>query len=194
MGDYLEDVCSVADRLDPRPVLIGHSAGGFLVQKYLEQRSAPAGVLLASTPPRGILRASMRIWVSHPWAAMRANTIGQSHEIFNTPRLAREHLFSPHTPDDIVESCAARVEPDSMRAVFLNQLFNLPDPKRITTPLLVLGAEDDGMISAGEIRATAHAYGTEAELFARMGHNMMVEPGWRDVAERIRRWLSSKGL
>lgn len=194
MGDYLEDVCSVADSLGRPPVLIGHSTGGFLVQKYLEERNAPAAVLIASTPPQGILRASMRIWVSHPWAAMRANTIGQSHEIFNTPRLARERLFSPHTPDDIVESCAARVEPDSMRAIFLDQVFKLPDPKRITAPILVLGAEDDGMISNEEVRATARTYGTEAELFPAMGHNMMVEPGWRDVAERIRGWLGSNGL
>jgi hypothetical protein len=40
---------------------------------------------------------------------MRANTFGESHEIFNTPRLARENLYSPFTPEDIVESGAARV-------------------------------------------------------------------------------------
>jgi hypothetical protein len=51
-------------------VLIGHSTGGFLVQKYLEDRSAPAGVLLASTPPQGTLRAAMRIWFHHPWLAI----------------------------------------------------------------------------------------------------------------------------
>ena len=62
------------------------------------------------------------------------------------------------SPDDIVESCAARVEPDSLRAVFTNQLFGLPDTKRITTPMLVLGAMDDGMISNGQVRATARAF------------------------------------
>lgn len=194
MGDYLDDVTSVVDGLDESPVLIGHSTGGFLVQKYLERRNAPAGMLMASTPPQGILRASMRIWLRHPWTAMCANTIGQSHEIFNTPQLAREHLFSPYTPEEIVESCAARVEPDSMRAVFLDQVFGLPKAERITTPMLVLGGDDDGMISTDEVRATARVYDTEPELFPRMGHNMMVEPGWRDVADRIREWLVDKGL
>jgi pimeloyl-ACP methyl ester carboxylesterase len=125
---------------------------------------------------------------------MRANTFGESHEIFNTPRLAREHLFCAHTPEAIVESCAARVEPDSMRAVFVDQVFRLPKPRRVTTPLLVLGGGDDGTITNDEVHATAHVYGTRAELFPRMGHNMMLEPGWAQVAERINAWLTTRGL
>jgi hypothetical protein len=62
----------------------------------------------------------------------------ESHEIFNTPKLAREILFLlPHTRT-LVESGAMRVAPDSMRAVFLGQVFRLPKRRRITTPLLVL--------------------------------------------------------
>jgi pimeloyl-ACP methyl ester carboxylesterase len=194
ISDYVDDVRSVADTLGCEPILIGHSMGGFVVQKFLEDRDAPAAVLMASVPPRGVLGSSMRIWFRHPWTAMRANIFGESHEIFNTVPLAREHLFSPSTPDDIVESCAARVEPDSLRAVFTNQLFGLPDTKRITTPMLVLGAMDDGMISNSQVRATARAYGTEAKLFSRMGHNMMVEADWRDVAESINEWLGGRGL
>lgn len=194
IADYLDDVRVVADELDSQPVLIGHSTGGFVVQKYLENRRAPAGVLLASTPPRGILGASMRVWLRHPWTAMRANTFGQSHEIFNTPKLAREFLFCSHTPEPIVEAGAMRVEPDSMRAVFLDQAFRLPRPQRVSTPMLVLGGEDDGLISNEEVRATARAYRTDAELFPKMGHMMMTEPGWVTVAERIRIWLEGRGL
>lgn len=48
IADYVDDVASVADSLPTRPVLIGHSMGGFIVQKYLESHEAPAGVLVAS--------------------------------------------------------------------------------------------------------------------------------------------------
>jgi hypothetical protein len=44
-----------------------------------------------------------------------------------------------------------------------------------------------------KVRAAVQAYGTKAELFPKMGHNMMVEPGWRDVADRSE-WLAEKGL
>jgi len=39
----------------------------------------------------------------------------------------------------------------------------------------------------------AHAR-TQAELFPGMGHNMMLEPGWPDVAERIHSWLTGQGI
>jgi len=63
----------------------------------------------------------------------------------------------------------------------------------VTTPILVLGAEYDGFVSAGDVRATARAYRTEPEFFP-MGHNMMLEPGWADVAQRIHGWLQTRDL
>ncbi len=194
LGDYLDDVRSVVLTLNRPPVLIGHSTGGFLIQKYLERYDAPAGVLMASTPPTGVLRSSMRTWRRHPWTALRANAVGRSHEIFNDPARCRANFFSAHTPEEIVASCAARIEPESMRAVFLDQLFGKPKTERITTPLLVLGAEHDNMISNKEVHSTARSYGTNAVIFSGMGHNMMVEPGWRDVADCIRAWLADRGI
>jgi hypothetical protein len=44
------------------------------------------------------------------------------------------------------------------------------------------------------VLATARAYHTEAEFFPDMGHNMMLEPGWAAVAERIHTWLVAQGL
>jgi hypothetical protein len=57
-----------------------------------------------------------------------------------------------------------------------------------------LGAEHDACFSQDEVRKTARAYGTEAEFFRDMGHNMMLEPGWQTVAERIDSWLATQGL
>jgi hypothetical protein len=73
-------------------------------------------------------------------------------------------------------------------------VLKLPKPKRVTTPLLILGAYDDGAHTRKEVCATARAYGTEAEFFPNMGHNMMLEPGWDAVAQRIDTWLSTQGL
>ena len=44
IADYLDDVRSVAGDLGGGPVLIGHSLGGFVIQRYLEERSALAAV------------------------------------------------------------------------------------------------------------------------------------------------------
>lgn len=192
VADYVDDVHTAAQRLGTPPIVIGHSLGGFTLQHYLMRHTAPAGVLMASLPPQGVRGSAMRAILKHPVISMRANTFGESKEIFT--RMPRKALFSRDTPQDIVDATAARCENESIRASFIDAGLRLPKPAMVTTPLLVLGAEDDGMVTAAEVRATARAYRTTAELFPRMGHNMMVEPGWRDVAERIRNWLASKRL
>ena len=60
--------------------------------------------------------------------------------------------------------------------------------------MLVLGAENDTIISQRQVRRTAAVYGAETEIFSNMGHDMMLEPGWQAVAERIDGWLTTRGL
>ena len=73
-------------------------------------------------------------------------------------------------------------------------MIRLPKAHLVSTPLLVLGAQQDGTLTNAEVAATARAYGTEAEFFPGMGHDMMLEPEWPTVAERIHRWLGMRGL
>jgi pimeloyl-ACP methyl ester carboxylesterase len=194
IADYVDDVRATADRLGGRPVLIAHSLGGFVVQRYLETRDAPAAVLVASVPPQGVLRLAMRIWGRHPWISLRSLPVGNLTGFIGTPALVREHLFCPHTPDDIVESCAASVQSEAVRASLIDPLIRRVRSRRVSTPMLVLGADEDGMVTSAEVHATARAYRTEAEFFPGMGHNMMLEPGWADVAARIHAWLQTRDL
>src|SRR3954462_12398739 len=60
ISDFVDDISSVIETLPSAPVLVGHSMGGFVVQKYLETHDAPAAVLMASVPPRGHLRSLLR--------------------------------------------------------------------------------------------------------------------------------------
>jgi pimeloyl-ACP methyl ester carboxylesterase len=193
-ADYVEDVSLVADSLPTRPVVVGHSMGGLIVQKYLESHDAPAGVLMASMPPRGSLGSGLRWMKRHPWHFTKLAITGKSLAYVKTPQLARERFFSAQMPDSQVLDYATRLQEESARAGFDCLLLNLPRPKRVTTKLLVLGAHKDGAVTPKEVRATARAYRAEAEFFPNMGHDMMLEPGWADVAERIHTWLGTHGL
>ena len=53
----------------------------------------------------------------------------------------------------------------------------------------VLGAERDGFFTLAELRRTAAADGVEAEVFSGMGHNLMLDQGWPQVADRIDTWV-----
>lgn len=191
--DYLEDIASVTAGLEGEPVIVGHSMGGFLVQRYLQSRTAPAGVLLASMPPTGYLSSGLRWLKRHPWHFASVTVTGRSLPFVSTPELARERFFSPGTPESVVRRYAARLQEESARSG-VDGIRDLPRPELVTTDMLVLGALDDGAVTPVEVRATGKAYRTEAHLFSGMGHNMMLEPGWEAVATRMDDWLSTRAL
>ena len=72
VADSLADIMQVAQTLPAPPILIGHSLGGYMIQKYLERYDAPAAVLLASVPVTGILGFALRYARRHPWHFLKA--------------------------------------------------------------------------------------------------------------------------
>lgn len=193
IADYVDDVHAVGVKLSSPPVLIGHSMGCWVVLNYLQMHGAPAGVLMAPGTPHGLRRWAFRTTLRHPWLILRTNTFGNPADLLNTPALAREFIFSAHTPESIVRSCMARLEPESRRAA--RQTVNrLPDARLVTAPMLVLGAGDDGSRIDGDASAVARIYQADVEIYPEVGHVMMLEPGWQPVAERIDGWLAAHGL
>ena len=65
---YVEDVEAVAAALPTSPILVGHSMGGFVVQKFLETHLSPAAFLLASIPPE---RGAVDVCAAHARSAAR---------------------------------------------------------------------------------------------------------------------------
>jgi pimeloyl-ACP methyl ester carboxylesterase len=194
LADYVADVEQVVNKMEKVPVLIGHSMGGMIVQKYLESHQVPAAVLLASAPPKGLLAATLRVAGRHPLVFLKVNLTLSVYPVIGTPSLCREMLFSADMSEPEVEAYFARMQDESYRAYLDMMILNLPRPKRVKAPLLVLGAVNDKAISVGEVEATARAYGTQAELFPDMAHDMMLEAGWQAVADRVLSWLEEQGL
>lgn len=53
IAEYVEDLATAVAAMPEAPVLLGHSMGGFVIQKYLESHSAPGAILLAPCRPQG---------------------------------------------------------------------------------------------------------------------------------------------
>ena len=64
----------------------------------------------------------------------------------------------------------------------------------LITLMLVLGADKDMAISKHEVESTAREYGTQAEIFSGIAHDMMLETGWQSVADRVINWLAEQRL
>ena len=194
INDYVEDVDQIVRTLPEKPVLIGHSMGGLVVQKYLEEHSATAAILLAPVPVKGVLRTTLRILCRHPLAFLKTNLTWSLYPIIGNPKLAREAFFSLDIPIEIMKEYFDLMQDESYLAFLDMMIFKLPKPKNVSTDLLILGAEEDTIFYPDEINETAEAYDTKAEFFENMAHDMMLEDNWQTVADRIFVWLGKKGI
>jgi pimeloyl-ACP methyl ester carboxylesterase len=194
LKDYLSDVEYAVERIGCQPVLVGHSMGGLLVQKYLELHQPAAAILLASAPPAGLLGATLRIFRRQPLAATMVNLTMSMRPVVATPFLLKELVMPADMPDAMVSACFSRLNEDSYRA-YLEMLWpKLKKRAGQEVPMLVLGGENDMIMSERDLRETGRRFGVEAEIFPGMAHCMMLEPGWQSVADRIIGWLEQQGI
>jgi pimeloyl-ACP methyl ester carboxylesterase len=185
---YVEDVQRMAAAFPAPPFLIGHSMGGLAVQRYLESRQSPGAVLMASVPSRGTIAAVLRLAIRYPVEFLKTNLLLRLRPFIATSGLVRDLFFTPDTAQEIVDHCFASLQDESYLA-FVDTMVVLPQPHRVQAPVLVLGAEKDSFFTVAEMRSTARAYQTEAEIFPGMGHDMMLDTDWRKVADRIDAWV-----
>lgn len=193
IDDYVADVAEAVGYLPEPPILIGHSMGGMVVQKYLERASAPATVLMASVPPQGLMSAAFGLMFKKPHLLADLNRIMGGGEA--QLESLRDALFHQPLDERMLERYYRLSQPESHRAIWDMTLFNLPRTDKMhKAPMLVLGAEYDMLIPPDQVHSTAQTYGLKAEIFADMGHGMMLERGWDQVAARIDQWLTEQGF
>jgi pimeloyl-ACP methyl ester carboxylesterase len=194
ISDFVQDLANAVQQLPSPPILIGHSMGGFIIQKYLEDHTVPAAVLLSSPAPSGLLPTALRNARRHPLAFAKVNLTLSLLPLVATPQLARDAFFSDDLADEQLEGYWKQMQDDSFMAFLDMVALDLPKPEKVKTPLLVMGAERDNMIGPGEIRATARAYHTQPHIIAGAAHNSMLDPRWQTVADRILDWLKENKL
>lgn len=195
IDDYVNDAAEVAAALPAPPVLIGHSMGGFVVQKYLEKHAAPAAVLMCSVPPQGLAASAFGMLFGRPSLFADLNRLMSGGQVALDS--LREALFAQPVAVDDLARYYRLAQPESHRAIWDMSLFNLPRVTAVRAHLpddrlLVLGAERDLIIPASLVELTARSYGVAAEIFPGMGHGLMLESDWRKPAQYIIDWLEER--
>lgn len=195
LDDYVEDVADVATKLKKPPVVVGHSMGGAIVQRYLISHFAPAAVLMNSCPPFGMWHVALRMFRRHPLIAFKSLVTQNPEALFGNVDLWRETMLPLDMPEADALKHYARKTGESARVnndMFLLRLYMRP--KKVRTPLLVLGAEKDMTVIPAHIEKTAKMYGAKAMVFPALAHCMMLGDGWRQVADYMINWLGQRGL
>jgi pimeloyl-ACP methyl ester carboxylesterase len=191
LRDYVEDVARAAASLPRPPVIVGHSMGGLLVQRYVEAHPVAGVALLCSVPPSGMGRSALRVARHHPLVMLRVNLTLSLMPLIEDVEVAHHLLSSPAMPLDRFRPYHARLQDESVRA-FAEMLVPARRRPPAGTPVLVLGAAHDFLFDEHDVRATAAAYGVRAEIVPDIGHTVMLEPDWERFAGRLGDWLDER--
>jgi hypothetical protein len=195
IADYVNDLEAAVAEIPASPVLIGHSMGGLVVQKFLERGQARAAILLAPSPAHGMLRSGARLVLRHPFVFAHVALTLETRHLYSTPARARKFLFGPELSDAKVADYSSRFGRESVRVLF-DMLFDRPDVDRIRgkCPMLVMGAGKDAILSAEDVTETARAYQAPYHMVPAMGHDMMLDVGWESVARHMADWIDDVAL
>ncbi len=190
ISDYVYDVRQVVDWLGEPPVIVGHSMGGFIVQKYLEKYEAAGAGLLCSVPPQGLIAAQFHPLFQKPQLFLEINRI-MGGEYTDTTTL-QEALFADQVDHKMLAAWLTRMQAESHRAIWDMSMFNLPNLQRMhRPPMLVVGAEHDVLVPAFLVQTTAQNYGLQAHILRGMGHAITHEKEWPHAAAILQQWLDT---
>jgi alpha-beta hydrolase superfamily lysophospholipase len=191
ISDYVDDLKEVVDSLKEPPVLIGHSMGGFIVQKYLEKYEVPGAVLMTPVPPFGIMAGTLSVLKKFPGAFLKANLTLNLKHIIDSPEKYRYILGSDHLQEQDIREYLKLTDTESYLA-YMDMLFlDLVKTDEITTPLLLLGGGKDHAVPLKAFIKTCKTYKTKPVIFEDMGHLLMVEPEYKKVAQSITDWIEN---
>lgn len=185
-------------QLPTKPIVIGHSFGGLLVQLLLQQDAVVAGVAIESAPPLGVVVAS--------WSLFRAvlPMLGLFSSLNTTflPTFAQwQYAIANGLP-----LADQRTFYDSMAAPESKKLIRgalsrnaRVDFRRPHAPLLFLAGGADRIMPAALNRANHRRYrhaGSITDFCELPGrsHALLSQPTWREDAALVLRWLERLNL
>ena len=183
---------TLIDDLPERPILVGHSIGGLLVQRLVNDGYARAGVSISSAPPQRVGSFSphfLRANFPH------INPFMGNKPVFMTP--ARFHYAFCNTltrpaSDEVFDRF---VVPES-RNVSRSTLGGSAriDFAAVQVPLLFLTGTQDHLTPVAMVRRNANKYRVgpgrvDYRQFSGRSHYICGEPGWEEVADAALGWL-----
>ena len=188
-------------RLDRKPVLIGHSLGGLVVQQLAARGVARATVAVAPAPQRGVLPLPVSSLRS-AWPVLR-DPRQRGRTVALSPAEFRYAFTNAVRPEEAEQLYAEQAVPAPGRPLFELALANLNPATRARVdvrapgrgPLLVVAGERDHVIPPVLARATFKRQRrnpdvTDYVVVPGRGHSLVVDAGWEQVGQLALEFVS----
>ncbi len=205
VGEIVEHIAGQLSKFPLRPVLIGHSFGGLIVQNLLGRDLAAAAIAIDPAPIKGVstlplsaLKSAFPV-LGNPFNVSRSVSLSESQFRFGfTNALTEEEakeLYAkyamPAPGRPLFQAATATFNPNAATRV------NVTNPTR--GPLLLISGSADHTVPPAVVQSTLRAYRkspavTEFKSFAGRGHSLTIDSGWRELADYCLSWLRNKQL
>ena len=205
IDDITNAYLDVISGLPAKPIVIGHSFGGLITQKLLSGGAAAAAIAIDPGQIKGVkplpfaqIRSGLPV-LSKPGNRKRAVALTRKQFRYGFGNALSEtesgKLFDqwaiPGPGKPLFEASAANFKKSSPAAVDTR--------KRDRGPLLIVAGGKDHTVPEVVAHAAYELYSgsgavTDYHAFPDRGHSLVLDHGWREVADLALSWLASQGL
>jgi pimeloyl-ACP methyl ester carboxylesterase len=196
LSSVVELFTKTINALDEKPILIGHSMGGLIVQLLLQNDLAIAGVAIDTAPPMGVFSAKWSFLKSN-WAHITP-FISQNKPIAMTFERFQYTFVNTMPLSDQKAAFEKYVVPESRRvpreSLTARIDFSKPHP-----PLLLIAGGADHIIPASLNKSNFIKYKRSPSItafkeFPGRVHFTIGQYGWEDVATYTLSWLKDQRI
>jgi pimeloyl-ACP methyl ester carboxylesterase len=201
VADIVAHYARLIDALPMRPVVIGHSFGGLIAQRLLDDGRATAAVAIDPAPIKGVTKL--------PWSQIRStipvlkSKKNRDGAVTLTERQFRYSIANAVPRDEARELHRRFSIPAPGRPLFevvgANKDANSPTRVDVTNhdrgPLLIIGGGRDHIVAESVTRQAAELHSasravTDYHVFADRGHSLVIDSRWREVADLTIGWVN----
>ena len=193
LNSYLADVHTVIEKIkeDSSVILIAHSMGGMVVQKYLVKypNTVTAAILLAPATTWGVRSTTFSVMFHHPLQYMKMNILFTLRPLVSKLSFYKYYFFYSETNDETIQEYQNFTTDESYRA-YINMFLDKINYKRISQPVLIIGGKNDHIFKPKHLeKLNQKIKDSKMKLYDQTGHNLMLEKDWQSVADTSISWI-----
>ena len=205
IDDVVDHYTALIEHMDRQPVLIGHSFGGTIVERLLGNGVGAAGIAIDAAPIKGVLPV--------PISSLRSafpvlkNPANSHRAIALTPEQFRYGFGNAIPADESDQLWEQWTIPSPGKPIFQAATANFTphSEAKVNTKngsrgplLLVAGGKDHTVpeaITKSTLKQYKHSDATTSMIeFPDRGHSLVIDSGWREIADACIEWLDQQTL